>query len=65
MLGFCGFRGRGVKETGDEEKSALVGDGLGVVSDTEVVGSVVNVNLTSLGTDKDEISREDRVNTAV
>ena len=65
MLGFCGFWGRGVEETGDEEKSALVGDGLGVVSDTEVVGSVVNVNLTSLGTDKDEISREDRVNTAV
>ena len=65
MLGFFGFWGRGVEESSGEEKSALVGDGLGVVSDTEVVGSVVNVNLTSLGTDKDEISREDRVNTAV
>jgi len=65
MLGFCGFWGRGVEETFDEERNALVGDGLGVVSDTEVVGSVVNVRLTSLGIDEGEIPGVDWVNAEV
>ena len=56
MLGFCGFWGRDVEETGDEEKRALVGDELGVVSDTKVVGSM---GLTSLKTNEGEIPRED------
>ena len=62
MLGFCGFGCRGVEETFGEERSALVGDGLGVVSDTEVVGSV---GLTSLETDEGEIPGEDLVNSGV
>ena len=62
MLGFCGFWGRGVEETFGEERSALVGDGLGVVSDTEIVGSV---GLTSLETDEGEIPGEDLVNSGV
>ena len=56
MLGFCGFWGRDVEETGDEEKRALVGDELGVVSDTEVVGAM---GLMSLKTNEGEIPRED------
>ena len=62
MLGFFGFWGRGVEETSGEERSALVGDGLGVFSDTEVVGSV---GLTSLETDEGEIPGEDLVNSEV
>ena len=62
MLGFFGFWGRGVEETSGEERSALVGDGLGVFSDTEVVGSL---GLMSLETDEGEIPGEDLVNSEV